>query len=638
MVDSVPLRPSRETPPDAACEPRSGQAARRPLSSSSAFHRLSVAGLLAIHATLLAWIAYRYSPTIDEPGHLVAGLSHWRLGTFDLYRVNPPLVRMIAALPMLIANPRTDWSDITDAPYLRPEFAMGATFAQMNGSKTFWYITQARWICIPISLVGGYVCYRWAHDLYGAASGLTALVLWCFCPNILGNGALITPDVSAAALGVAANYLFWCWLRQPGWPVATLAGISLGIAELTKSTWIILFAVWPAVWLIWQFATAERRSSIAHLGAIFCVALYILNLGYGFDGSFRRLDGYKFVSRTLGGADAHRVPGNRFANTWLMALPVPVPASFLIGVDTQRRDFEVGDWSYLRGEQRLGGWWYYYLYAIAVKTPLGTIALAALSGLMPILHLTGHWRKAASDRSLCNPLQPQGPGECRPARHPMPSSSIHLGEGSVSPWLNSFTVLAPAIAVIILVSSQTGFNRYLRYAIPAFPFVFIWASRTAAFVRLRDRAVPWNWLVPGAQVAIVVSSLSVFPHNLSYFNELAGGPRNGAVHLLDANIDWGQDLLELKRWCDCHPDADPFQVDYFGPVEPIRVGLHMETAPNHKSPAPRSYRAVSLNQLYEYRHDGSTKAEYGRLRTMQPIATAGYSIQIYHFESSQVAR
>lgn len=40
---------------------------------------------------------------------------------------------------------------------------------------------------------------------------------------------------------------------------------------------------------------------------------------------------------------------------------------------------------------------------------------------------------------------------------------------------------------------------------------------------------------------------AVYPHYLAYFNELAGGPRNGYQSLVDSNLDWGQDLKELRR-------------------------------------------------------------------------------------------
>ncbi len=46
----------------------------------------------------------------DEVGHLAAGVSHWQLGRFGLYRVNPPLVRTVAAMPAPVAGPAADWN------------------------------------------------------------------------------------------------------------------------------------------------------------------------------------------------------------------------------------------------------------------------------------------------------------------------------------------------------------------------------------------------------------------------------------------------------------------------------------------------------------------------------------------------
>jgi len=86
----------------------------------------------------------------------------------------------------------------------------------------------------------------------------------------------------------------------------------------------------------------------------------------------------------------------------------------------------------------------------------------------------------------------------------------------------------------------------MRYVLPIFPFAFVWASQVA-------RAVPskqWKTAALGA-VALawsVGSSLWVVPHSLSYFNESVGGPAGGHAHLIHSNIDWGQDLLYLKRW------------------------------------------------------------------------------------------
>ena len=54
--------------------------------------------------------------------------------------------------------------------------------------------------------------------------------------------------------------------------------------------------------------------------------------------------------------------------------------------------------------------------------------------------------------------------------------------------------------------------------------------------------------VVGLTAWLIASSLWVYPHSLSYFNESIGGPMNGPKHLLGSNIDWGQDLLYVNSW------------------------------------------------------------------------------------------
>lgn len=55
------------------------------------------------------------------------------------------------------------------------------------------------------------------------------------------------------------------------------------------------------------------------------------------------------------------------------------------------------------------------------------------------------------------------------------------------------------------------------------------------------------------------SSLWIYPHSLSYFNESIGGPLSGPQHLLGSNVDWAQDDIYLdytlpksvRRKCIC---------------------------------------------------------------------------------------
>ena len=53
----------------------------------------AVVALLAIQAGLMGFSAWIHSPSVDEIGHLPAGISHWQLGRFELYRVGTsPLI------------------------------------------------------------------------------------------------------------------------------------------------------------------------------------------------------------------------------------------------------------------------------------------------------------------------------------------------------------------------------------------------------------------------------------------------------------------------------------------------------------------------------------------------------------------
>jgi len=377
--------------------------------------RFAALSLVGLHAALLAWGAERHSPAWDETGHLVGGISHWHFGTFDLYRANPPLIRVLATAPVMLALPITNWRGYEVGVGVRPEQTARRTLVAVYGPRVFWVHTLARWACIPFSLLGAYVCFSWARGLYGPSAGILATALWCFSPNIIGHGSLITPDAGATAMGVAAAYLFWRWLKRPTWGRAVGAGLVLGLAELTKTTWIVLFGLWPVLWVVWRatepkaagkrergkgeesaectrqkaecrMQNAERTwgRGARQMAVILLLGLYVLNLGYGFEGSFQRLGDYGFVSEMLGGpkdgGETYQPEArNRFAGAWLGGVPVPLPKNYVMGIDLQKSDFENKMWSYLRGEWRLGGWWYYYLYALAIKEPLGTWVLVFLA-------------------------------------------------------------------------------------------------------------------------------------------------------------------------------------------------------------------------------------------------------------------
>ena len=64
---------------------------------------LPAALILVLTAQLVSSLREN-SVTVDEFAHLPAGISYWLEGSFATYHHNPPLVRLIAAAPVLLGE------------------------------------------------------------------------------------------------------------------------------------------------------------------------------------------------------------------------------------------------------------------------------------------------------------------------------------------------------------------------------------------------------------------------------------------------------------------------------------------------------------------------------------------------------
>ena len=535
-----------------------------------------IATTLAIifQLVLLGWQSYVDGPWWDEVGHFSAGLSHWYTGSFQLYQVNPPLVRMIGCAPIAFSHSTIDLGTLLDRAAIseRIEFVCGKYVFADLGPEAFWLLTIARWTCIPFSLLGLWICHRWANELYGQSAGLFAATLWAFSPSVLAYGHLIVPDMGATAFGLAANYCFWKWLGSSTWKRTVGLGVMLGLTWLCKTTWLNLLVLWPVLWIGWRgmgrlklndrprfcaghfvgsalrtvlsrFKKTVRSADptrIAHsqlvnevptraaspchgreggpekpsfwregsrLAVTFLIACWVVNLGCGFEGSFKPLGDFNFLSQSLGGTNAFEREGqtveNRFTGTFLGHIPVPVPENYLQGIDFIKMEYERKYWSFFRGEVKFGRWWNFYLFAMLVKEPEGTWVLGMLAVGVSIAARKVYGRV---------------------------------------PLRNTMVLLTPAVAIIVLVSSQTGFSHSLRYVLPAFPFLFIWISKLAGSFTLQG----WgNRIIAGLTGSALcwstISSLMVVPHSLMYFNQMSGGPKGGYKLLGSSCTDWGQD-------------------------------------------------------------------------------------------------
>ncbi len=569
-------------------------------------------GMMLAHVGLLVHGILIHFPNVDEIGHLPAAVSKWHFGTFDYYRVNPPLVDLVSGLGALSLRDEYDWEPMIPGAGARIEFVVGGNRLHQQGLRLHRDYILPRLCVIPLSLLGCGLLSWLAYRELGALPAMVACALWCFCPNFLAHAQTIIPDVGSVAVGLLPVIATLGYVRRPSVEMAAVVGAALGLAMLTKLTWLTGLVSLPLAagvaswWLPTQggYFTVWWRP-LRDWALMVGVAILVLNNGYLLEGSGARLGDYRFVSPSLGGPGASpSTPGNRFTGTWLESMPVPLPANYVLGIDFLRYEVQAKYWSFLRGQWRHGGWWYYYLYTTLVKTPL-----AILIALLPATYLlVRRWS--------------------RPAQQ-------------------AFWVLAiPALVTFLSVSSQTGFNHHHRYVLAIYPpmyFVIAGAVQSTASGRRMRRAVL------GLCGLAVVASLSVWPHFLSFFNRLAGGPAQGWHVLEFSNIDWGQDLLMVEQWLQDHPENRPCWVESaFGAGPDMLPGMQRQMIPKlmlrseadvsppigpngqplqwATGPLPAAgWYIVNVRELY----DKPGQPGLGYFRFLEPVDRIAYSFLVY---------
>ncbi|MDR2706324.1 MAG: hypothetical protein LBC02_11155 [Planctomycetaceae bacterium] len=204
-------------------------------------------------------------------------------------------------------------------------------------------------------------------------------------------------------------------------------------------------------------------------------------------------------------------------------------------------------------------------------------------------------------------------------------------------WRDEIILLVPFITIFVIVSSQTGFSLHSRYMIPALPFLYLWISRVG--ILLSSRILVVRVIVPLLLLLGTVSSLCVYPYSMSYFNEAVGGASQGHRYLLGSNIDWGQDLYELKEYLENHPEIRPLHIviSNIYPLETLDIrsaGTPPKWKPGQKTfgtwdqqltlgPQPGWY-LLGTNDLY------NVNGDYDWFHHLTPVKRIGYSLFLFH--------
>ncbi len=200
--------------------------------------------------------------------------------------------------------------------------------------------------------------------------------------------------------------------------------------------------------------------------------------------------------------------------------------------------------------------------------------------------------------------------------------------------------------LFLLAAMFGGLNLGYRLMLPVLPFALMIAGLGASALvsdRLWGRSGAFykgRRVIAGLLgVWLIVDVLAANVNHLAYFNTLINRDRDYQV-LVDSNLDWGQDWIELQQWQQAHP-LDRLSVAYYGSARPQAYDLDVQLLPSfslndygpeidgftaHALP-PGTYAisasTLQLGLLYSHLN------LYAPFRAREPIGRVGRSFLLY---------
>lgn len=534
------------------------------------------------------------SVTVDEITYVAAGYYHLRTGDFELNMTNPPLMKLLAGLPLLALDPEIPELDGDPSRWNAiEEWQFARRFLYDNRVDADRMLFAARLPFVAMGALLGLLVFAWATQLYGSSAGLLALGLYAFSPNLVAHTRLTNQDLGVTLLVFASAYGFWGYLTRRRLGALGASAVLAGCSLVTKSTAGLIAPIFGLTFLVLclrspDFGTDARLPGVGlvpperprlrqiatalAIAAIFALAsLAVLNLAYGFQGS-------------------------------LSGIPL-VPSAFARAIRFQLKLAAHSGGVYFDGTIHEPSLWYILAPTLLLKTPLPSLALGVLAAL-------------------------------------------DLARRRVQREAELIAALTVAI-FLAFVLWRSNLGSQLRYVLPIFPFCFVMIGR---LVRGGLPRRPFTRAVAALlAVGYVGGTLAVHPHYLAYFNALAGGPANGYRWIGEANLDWGQDLRGLARWMEAQ-GVERIPLGYFGSADADHYGIEYDYLPSvglaprrpgerwwyemepggaaHPLPAGRIAVSVSLVQGAQWVGPlfGST---YRWLLELEPVDTIGHTIHIY---------
>jgi tetratricopeptide (TPR) repeat protein len=464
----------------------------------------------------------------DEGDHIFAGYMSLKTHDYGLNPEHPPLVKMVAALPLMPLTLRVP--PLQNRWYKTESYLDGRELIYRNGPSdggrysANTIIFRARMFVMPFVLLLALLTFLAGREMFGAAAGLVAMTLVAFEPTLLAHGPFVTTDSTVTCMFLASIYSLYRWVKAPSLPRLLAVGLACGLALAAKHSAIILFPMMLVLlagelvgrWLslrrsltgsaLWQRCGLHAVKLFGGLVAISIFAVLILWAFYGFHYAARpsglHLD--SDIASAAHGLSPWMAQGIVFsANHRLL------PESYLFGLCDV---INVGNGSstFIFGRIYAHGVWYYFPVALAIKLTLGMMGLLAIA---VAAFFSGRFRRARE----------------------------------------VFFLVAPA-AIYLAIAIASPLDIAIRHILPVFPFLILLAAGGACAMARKSKR--WLYAVAALVTLHCLSSLMAYPNYLAYANEAWGGPSQTHRYLTDANTDWGQQLIAVKAYVDEHQIHD----------------------------------------------------------------------------------
>ncbi|HEV2881438.1 MAG TPA: glycosyltransferase family 39 protein [Pyrinomonadaceae bacterium] len=461
--------------------------------------------LLVVMAVNLVTVISQKSITTDEIVLIPAAYAYVQSGDTQLVHEHPPLVKLLAGLPLRLFAPPLKMLPAEGGAPPRTIAQMATRVGRLwedNHAAVGRVSFIARLPLIALTLALGVLVFVFARELFGARAALLAVALFSIEPTVLAHGRVVQTDIAAAF-----GYLLLCRavyryaLLAPTWRRAVWIGAAAALAILAKFSMLLVAPVVAAVFavLLWR-AQREARGRVltvaAHAALVALTVLCLVNAAYLFNHS------------PLLDTDAQWIASTFPANPNLMlnaarTLSRVLPLDFVLGIFWQIAHNERGHPASLLGMYSDTGWWYYYPVAFALKTTLPFLLLSLASVA---------W------------------GAYRAVRR------------RERPFLVAIVPFAVYTGFVLLSRIDIG----VRYYLPAYMLLFITGGALLDQL-LKEHRRAGRIIALALLAWACVEAVRAYPDHMPYMNQLAAGQPHWH-YLSDSNVEWGDDVRALAGY------------------------------------------------------------------------------------------